>query len=73
VDRGEQVDVEGEYVEGEDEGDDPLENRGGVGGLLEVAGAEGDGQNYLDDDEDELDVEGYAEDAVVVVIWRSTC
>ena len=61
---GEEVDVEGEDVEGEDEGDGPLEHGGGVGGLLEVAGGEGDGEDDLDDDEGELDVEGYAEDAV---------
>lgn len=65
----EEVDVEREHVEGEDEGDGPLEDRGGVGGLLEVAGREGDGEDHFDYDEGELDVEGDAENAVGVVVW----
>jgi len=65
---GEEVDVEGEDVKGEEEGDGPFEHGGGVGGLLEVAGREGDGEDYLDDDEDELDPEGDAEDPVGVVV-----
>ncbi len=61
---GEEVDVEREDVKGEDEGDDPLEHGGGVGGLCEVAGCEGDGEDHLDDDKDELDPEGDAQDSV---------
>lgn len=64
-----QVDVEGEDVGGEDEGDDPLEHGAGVVVAGEGAGDEGDGQQYLDDDEGELNPEGEAQDAVLAVAW----
>ena len=65
----EEVDVEGEYVKGEDEGDDPLEHGAGVVVAGEGAGDEGDGEQDLDDDEDELDPERSAQDAVLAVAW----
>lgn len=69
---GEEVDVEGEDVKGEDEGDGPLEHGSCVGGLFEVAGCEGDGEDHLDDDEGELDPERDAEDSVVCIVWIFT-
>lgn len=62
-----QVDVEGEDVKREDEGDDPLEHGARVVVLGEGAGDEADGEEDLDDDEEELDPEGDAEDAVLAV------
>lgn len=54
-----EVDNEREDVEGEDEGDHPLENGGLVVHAHEVTNHESDGEDELDDDEDELDPEGY--------------
>lgn len=54
VHRGPQVDDEGEDVEGEDGGDDPLEDGGLVVHLLAGADGEGDAEGELDDDEEEL-------------------
>lgn len=68
VARGPQVDDEGEDVEGEDEGDGPLEDGGVVEVVVQVAHAEADGEAELDDDEDELDPEGDAQDAVLAVL-----
>lgn len=62
-----QVDVEGENVGGEDEGNDPLEHGAWVVVARESAGDKGDGQQDLDDDENQLDVEGDAQDAVFAV------
>ena len=64
-----EVDDEREDVEREDEGDQPLEDNGGVGVAGEVAGYEGDGEQDLNDDEDELEVEGDAEDSVLSVAF----
>lgn len=64
-----QVDVEGEDVGREDEGDDPLEHGAGVVVAREGAGDEGDGEQDLDDDEGELDVEGEAEDALLAMAF----
>lgn len=54
-----QVDEEREDVEGENEGDDPLEDGGLVVELLEIGRDEGDREEQLDDDEDQLNPEGY--------------
>lgn len=51
---GPQVDGEGEDVEGEDDGDDPLDDSGGVVLLDALAGAEGDAERDLDDNEEEF-------------------
>lgn len=64
-----EVDEEGEDVEGEDEGDGPLENRGRVVVAQEVGRDEGDGQDELDEDEGQLDPEGDAEDTVLAILW----
>ena len=69
VDGGPEVDDKGEDVEGEDEGDDPLEDGGDVVVARPVGGDEADGQEELDDDEDELYPEGDAEDAVLAPFW----
>jgi hypothetical protein len=66
---GEEVDVEGEDIKGKDECDGPFEHGGGVGGLFEVACCEGDGEDYLDDNKDELDPKRDAEDPVGTVVW----
>ena len=63
-----QVDVKGKDVGREDEGDDPLQHGALVVVLGGGAGRKGDGQRDLDDDECELDVEGYEEDAVFAVV-----
>lgn len=55
-----EVDVEGEDVKGEDEGDDPLEHGAGVVVAREGARDEGDGEEDFDDDEGQLDPEGEA-------------
>lgn len=68
-DGGPQVDEEGEDVEGEDEGDDPLEDGGHVVVLAEVVDGEGDGQRQLDQDKGELDPERDAQDAVLAVSY----
>jgi hypothetical protein len=65
---GEQVDEEGKDVEGEDEGDEPLEDGGSVAVAGRVADAETDGHSDFDQDEGELDPEGDAEHAVVAVV-----
>lgn len=64
---GVQVDDVREDVEGEDEGDDPLDVGGHVLAVAEGEDAEGDGEGDLDDDEGELDPEGDAEVAVLAV------
>lgn len=63
-----QVHVEGEDVEAEDEGDDPLEDGGDVPVLEAVHNNKGDGQADGDDDEGQLDPEGDGEDAVLGVV-----
>lgn len=64
-----QVDYEGEDVEAEDEGDDPLQDRG----VVEVAAvprhAEADGEAELDDDERQLHPEGEPQDSVLAVFY----
>lgn len=71
ADGGQQVEEEGHDVEGEDEGDDPLQHGGHVGASRVVGDGEGDGQRELDEDEDQLDPEGCAQDAVLAVFCRS--
>ena len=68
-----QVDDKREDVGGEDEGDDPLEDGGGVVVACGHAGGEGDGEHDLDDDEGKLDPEGNAEDAVLAVAFLTPC
>lgn len=70
ADGGQEVDDKGEDVKGEDEGDDPLEDGGDVVVVAPVGGDEDDGQDELDEDKGELDVEGDAEDAVLAVVCR---
>jgi hypothetical protein len=67
ADGGGEVDPEGDCVEGEDDGDDPLEDGGGVVVVGEVAAGKGYGEDDLDEDKGELDPEGDAEDAVFAV------
>lgn len=67
VDRGPEVDNKREHVEGEDEGDDPLEYGGEVVVARDVHDAEDDDEGELEDDEDELDPEGQAQGAVLSV------
>jgi hypothetical protein len=69
VDGRPQVDVEGEDEEGEDEGDDPLEDGGDVVVLGPRGGGEDGGEHQLDEDEDELDPEGSAQDGVLAVFF----
>lgn len=69
LDGGPQVDEEGEDVEGEDEGDHPLEDGGHVVVLAEVVDGEGDGQRQFDQDKGELDPERDAQDAVLAVSY----
>jgi hypothetical protein len=64
-----QVDIEGEDVGRENEGNDPLEHGTRVIVAREGARHEGDGEDDLEDDEDKLDIEGDAEDAVLAVAW----
>lgn len=52
-----EVNEEGEDVEGEDEGDQPLEDGGGVPVAGPVAADESDGQDDFQDDEREFDPE----------------
>lgn len=54
VHRGPQVDGEGEDVEGEDDGDDPLDDSGGVVLVNAGAGTECDAERELDDNEEEF-------------------
>lgn len=68
TDAGQQVEQEGEDVEGEDEGDDPLEHGGDVPVAGPARAREADGQDDLDDDEGQLDPEADAEDAVGAVV-----
>lgn len=67
VDGRPQVDVEAEDVGAKDEGDDPLDDGARVVVLGEGARHEGNGQQDLDDDKDELDPEGDAQDGVRAV------
>lgn len=66
--RGQEIDEESENVEGEDEGDEPLEHGGDV--LLDGEGREGedDGEDDFDDDEGEFGPEGEAQDAVLAEV-----
>jgi len=68
VDRGPEVDDKGEHIEGKNQGDDPLEHSGDVVVAVEVHDAEDDHQAELEDDEDELDPEGYPQVAVLAVL-----
>lgn len=67
ADGREEVDVKREDVEAEYEGDDPLEDGGRVLRFAKISHSEGDGQDDLDDDEGELDVEGNLDDPVFTV------
>lgn len=64
----EQINEERGHVKGENEGNGPFQNRGSVISFAEVAGCEGDGEDYFDEDEGELDPEGGAEDAVLAEV-----
>lgn len=66
-DGGPEVDDEGEDVEAEDQGDDPLEDGGGVDVAAQPGHAEADGQGELDDDEEQLYPEREAQDPVLAV------
>ncbi len=63
-----QIDVEGEYVGGEDEGNDPLEHSAEVVVAREGSGDEDDSKHDREHNEDELDPEGRAD---IVVLWVS--
>lgn len=69
-DGGDEVDEEGEDVEGEDEGYDPFEDGAHVFVVLVVAGAEGDGEGDFDDDESKFNPKGCAQDAVFAIFFR---
>lgn len=60
-----EIDEEGEDVEGEDEGYDPFEDGGDVVDGFEIGGDEDDGEDDFNQDEEELDPEGNAEVAVL--------
>lgn len=64
-DGGQQVDEEGQDVEGEDESDDPLEDGGDVFLAFEGGDAEDDGEGDFDEDEGQFHPEAGAEDAVL--------
>ena len=59
-----EIDKEGQHIEGEDESDDPFEDRCNVLPAIERASCEDDGEYDLDDDEDQLHPEGQPEDGV---------
>lgn len=63
-----EIEEEGEDVEGEDQGDQPFDDGGDVGVFAKGGGGEDDGQEGLDDDEGQFHPEGDAEDAVVAVV-----
>lgn len=63
-----EIDEEGEDVKSEDESDGPLQDGGSIVFVLEVCGGECDGEDYFDDDEEKLDPEGNAENAVFTEI-----
>lgn len=65
---GYEVDEKRDYVECEDERDGPFQNCSCVIELLEIAAAEGDGEDDLDKDEGQFYPEGYAKDAVLAKI-----
>ena len=65
-----QVDEEGEGVECEDESYGPFEACGDVVVLFRAGDAEGNGECDFNDDENELDPEGGAKDAVLAEIWQ---
>lgn len=68
ADAGQQIEQEAEDVEGEDQGDDPLEDGGDVA-LVRPRGADEDsGERDLDQDERQLDPEADAQDAVLAVV-----
>lgn len=56
-----QVDDKGKNVECEDEGNDPFHYGPNILVVLECGGGEDDGQQDFDDDECELNPEGYAQ------------
>lgn len=64
-----EIDVEGDGVKGEDEGDDPLEDGADVGQVAEGGGGKCDGEAELDDDEGELHPEGHSKNTEVTVVW----
>lgn len=66
--RRDEIDRKAPDVEGIDERDDPLADRGAVVVLPVAEDAEGDGQPDLDQDEGQLDPEGDAQDAVLPVV-----
>jgi hypothetical protein len=70
LDRGQEIDEEAEHVEREDERDSPLEDSGGIAGLLEVGYCESDGEDDFYKDEGEFYPEGGAEDAVLAEIFQ---
>lgn len=70
ADGGQEVDDEAPDIEDVDEGDDPLEDGGGVDAVVAalLEDAEGDGDGDFDDDEGQLDPEGDAQDAVLAEV-----
>lgn len=60
----EEIDEEGEDVEGEDEGDGPFEDCRGVIVFFVACDAEGDGEGDFEEDEGQFDPEGDSQDAV---------
>ena len=67
-----EIEKEGEDVESEDEGDDPLEDSRDVLLRGEHRSGEDDGEDKLDKYEGELDPEGDAQDAVVAILYTQT-
>jgi hypothetical protein len=65
---GNQIEQEAEHVEGEDQGNDPLEHSCHIVLVCEICYREDDSQDNFDQDEDELDPEGYSDDPVVPVM-----
>lgn len=63
--RREQIHEEGEYVESEDEGNDPFEDGRDVLPAVEGGGGKDGGEDDLHDDEEELEPEGKAQDAML--------
>jgi len=62
--RRDEIVEEGQQIEGENKGDSPFQDGGGVVFIFEIAGAEGDGEGDFDEDESKLNPKGVAEDGV---------
>lgn len=66
-DGGIQIDPKRKDIETKNKRNRPLQHRGGVVVLSEIATSKRDGQDDLDDDKRQLDPEGNAEDAVLAI------